>query len=104
MQKHVVMTVAIAATLFAPLALHSATALPVAPLPMAAHAVPLQKTGVFCGQFGCGHIYRGPRHRGWRWGPWGYVYRPACPTGYYYACRTGPLGYDRCACWPYRPY
>lgn len=64
----------------------------------------VQKTQIFCGQYGCGRIHYGPRHRGWRWDRWGYHYRPACPTGYYYACRPGPLGYGQCACWPYQPY
>ena len=33
--------------------------------------------------------------------PWGYRHRPACPLDYYFACRRGPLGYRKCACWPY---
>jgi len=30
-------------------------------------------------------------------------YRPACPDGYYYACRYDPYryGYPHCTCWPY---
>lgn len=68
-------------------------------------AHPAQRTAVVCGPFGCGHIWRGPRYREPGWGrPWGYVYPPACPLDHYYACRRGPLGYPRCACWPYRPY
>jgi hypothetical protein len=104
MLKHAVTAAAIVAKLLAPLAVRSATALPAAPAPAPAPSTLVHKSGVFCGPYGCGHIHYGPRHRHWRWGPSGYNYRPACPTGYYYACRTGPLGYGQCACWPYRPY
>jgi len=102
MLKHAVTAAAIVATLLTPLAVRSATAMHAAPAP--APSTLVHKTGVFCGPYGCGHIHYGPRHRHWRWGPSGYNYRPACPTGYYYACRPGPLGYGQCACWPYRPY
>ena len=93
-------TAAALVTLVALLPVMSAAAMPAAPSPAPASLV--QKAQVFCGPYGCGHIYYGPRRH--RWGRWGYNYRPACPTGYYYACRTGPLGYAQCACWPYRPY
>jgi hypothetical protein len=62
----------------------------------------VQDAAIFCGPFGCGPIWPGPRRR-WDWG-WRHVYRPACPIGYYYACRRGPLGYGQCACWPYRQW
>jgi hypothetical protein len=62
----------------------------------------VQKTAIFCGPLGCGPIWRGPRR--WEWGPWGHIYRPACPIDYYYACRRGPLDYGQCACWPYRTW
>lgn len=102
MQRYAAMAAVIAATLLAPLASSSAAAMPAAsPRPTASL---IHKTQVFCGQYGCGRIHYGPRHSHWRWDRWGYHYRPACPTGYYYACRTGPLGYGQCACWPYRPY
>jgi hypothetical protein len=61
----------------------------------------LQRTTIFCGPFGCGPIWPGPRRHEWNAGAWGPVYRPACPFDYYYACRRGPLGYKQCACWPY---
>lgn len=65
----------------------------------------VQRTAVVCGPFGCGHIWRARRYREWGWGrPWGYADRPACPIGYYFACRRGPLGYGQCACWPYRKW
>lgn len=57
---------------------------------------------LFCGWHGCGPIWPGPRDERWGWTRWEHVYRPACPTDYYYACRRGPLGYGQCACWPYR--
>jgi hypothetical protein len=102
MRKYVSTAVAIVATLFALVPAMNAAAMPAAPSPATASLV--HKTQVFCGPYGCGPIHYGPRHHGWRWGPSGYNYRPACPTGYYYACRPGPLGYGQCACWPYRPY
>jgi hypothetical protein len=41
------------------------------------------------------------RTGGWWYGDDYYGgYRPACPWGYYYACRRGPYGYPQCACWP----
>src|ERR1700728_3904850 len=58
----------------------------------------VQKTGVFCGLYGCGPILPGPRRWESGWGPWGYAYRPACPFDYYYACKRGPLGDGQCAC------
>jgi len=63
----------------------------------AANAGPVQKTAVVCGSWGCRRAWPG-RHWGW---PWDSRYRPACPLGYYFACRRGPLGYGQCACWPY---
>jgi hypothetical protein len=27
-------------------------------------------------------------------------YRPACPWGYHFYCRTMAYGYRHCACWP----
>lgn len=104
MRNYVVTAAAVAATLLLLAPAMNAAAMPVAPSPGTASAGLVQKTDVFCGPYGCGHIHYGPRHRRWRWGRWGYNYRPACPTGYYYACRPGPLGYGQCACWPYRPY
>jgi hypothetical protein len=102
MRKYLV-AVAVIATLFALLpAMNATAAVPASQPPAPASLV--HKTQVFCGQYGCGRIHYGPRHHGWRWGRSGYNYRPACPTGYYYACRPGPLGYGQCACWPYRPY
>jgi hypothetical protein len=65
----------------------------------------LHRAAVVCGHWGC--VRRGPawRYRRWQWDrPWGYAQRPACPFGYYFACRRGPLGYGACACWPYRRY
>ena len=102
MCKFIVTPAVVVATLFVLLPATSGAAMPAAPSPATASLV--QKIQVFCGQYGCGHIHYGPRRHGWRWGRWGYNYRPACPTGYYYACRRGPLGYAQCACWPYRPY
>ena len=102
MRKYVSTAVAIVATLFALVPAMNAAAMPAAPSPATASLV--HKAQVFCGPYGCGPIHYGPRHHGWRWGPSGYNYRPACPTDYYYACRSGPLGYGQCACWPYRPY
>lgn len=102
MRKYVSTAAAVVATLFALLPAMNAAAMPAAPSPATASLV--HKAQVFCGPYGCGPIHYGPRHHGWRWGRWGYNYRPACPTGYYYACRPGPLGYGQCACWPYRPY
>jgi hypothetical protein len=64
----------------------------------------VQDTAIFCGRYGCGPVWAGPRYREWGPGPWGYVYRPACPIDYYYACQRGPLGYGQCACWPYRKW
>jgi hypothetical protein len=73
-----------------------------APLPTTIQTkAPAQKTGVFCGPYGCGPIWPGPRRWESGWGPWGYAYRPACPFDYYYACKRDPLGYGQCACWPY---
>jgi hypothetical protein len=63
-----------------------------------------KETAIFCGPYGCGPIWSGPRRRRWDWGPWDHVYRPACPIGYYYACQRGPLGYGQCACWAYRAW
>lgn len=79
-----------------------AAAAVIAPAP-AALATPglVQAAQVFCGPYGCGPIWPGPRDDRWSWAPSGHVYRPACPTDYYYACRRGPLGYRQCACWPY---
>ncbi len=102
MRKSVVTAAAGAAMILVSLPATTAAAMPAAPSPAPARLV--QKAQVFCGPYGCGRIHYGPRHRGWRWDRWGYHYRPACPTGYYYACRSGPLGYGQCACWPYRPY
>lgn len=102
MRISVATAVAFVATLFVLLPAMNAAAMPAAPSLPAASVI--QKTQVFCGPYGCGHIHYGPRHRRWRWDRWGYHYRPACPIGYYYACRSGPLGYGQCACWPYRPY
>jgi hypothetical protein len=102
MRRYVIAAAAVTATLLASLPAMNATAMPAVSPPAPASLV--QKTQIFCGPYGCGRIYYGPRHRRWRWGRWGYNYRPACPTGYYYACRPGPLGYGQCACWPYRPY
>lgn len=102
MRRHVIAAAAVTATLLASLPAMDATAMPAAS--PSAPASLVQKTQIFCGQYGCGRIHYGPRHRGWRWDRWGYHYRPACPTGHYYACRPGPLGYGQCACWPYRPY
>lgn len=69
-----------------------------------APAALVHDTAVFCGPDGCGPVWPGPHYREWAWGAgaWDHVYRPACPIGYYYACRRGPLGYGACACWPYR--
>lgn len=64
----------------------------------------LQSAAIVCGAFGCGPIWPGPRRQRWGWGAWQYAYRPACPIGYSYACRRGPLGYGQCACWPYRAW
>lgn len=64
-------------------------------------ATPVQETAVYCGPLACGPVWRGPRHWVPAWGPWGPTYRPACPIDYYYACRSGPLDYRQCACWPY---
>lgn len=76
-----------------------------APLTTAtANAGLVQNAAIFCGPYGCGPIWPGPRHDQRHWGPWGHIYRPACPIGYYYACRRGPLGYGQCACWPYRAW
>jgi hypothetical protein len=83
-------------------ALSGAEAMSVAPAfsPAGENAAPVQKTAVYCGLFGCGPVWPGPR-RWERRGPWRHVYRPACPLDYYYACRRGPLGYRQCGCWPY---
>lgn len=62
----------------------------------------VQDAAIFCGPYGCGPVWQGPRYREWGWGP--YVYRPACPIDYYYGCRRGPLGYGQCACWPYKKW
>jgi hypothetical protein len=59
----------------------------------------VQHSAVVCGYWGC---VRGGRAWGYRARHWGYADRPACPLGYYFACRRGPLGYGACACWPYR--
>jgi hypothetical protein len=83
---------------------HSALALTIAQPPARAieTAGLVEKTDIFCGPLGCGPVWPGPRRS--EWGPWGHVYRPACPINYYYACRRGPLGYGQCACWPYRTW
>jgi hypothetical protein len=106
LMRNFVATAAAAAALFALMPAINAAAMPAAPAPAAANLVHKAQVlaQVFCGPYGCGHIHYGPRRYGWRWGHWGYNYRPACPTGYYYECRRGPLGYGQCACWPYRPY
>lgn len=86
-------------------ALAMTVAAPLGGAPSAANSNPLQKAAVVCGPLGCGHIWRGRRHGERGWGrPWGYAYPPACPIGYYYACRRGPAGYRQCACWPYRTW
>jgi hypothetical protein len=46
----------------------------------------------------------------WQWAQGGYSYAgypPACPYGYYYACRYDDPYYGErghCACWPFLPY
>ena len=100
--RNLVVTAATAAALYALVPVMNAAAMPASPSPGPASLV--HKVQVFCGPYGCGHIHYGPHRRWWRWARSGYNYRPACPTGYYYACRPGPLGYGQCACWPYRPY
>ncbi len=66
----------------------------------ASYAPPAHKTAVVCGSSGCAPLR--PVQYEWGWGrPWGYPYRPACPEGYYFACRDDAYGRTRCACWPY---
>lgn len=103
-KKSIVAAPAMAVALWA--AAPSASAMTLsAPLTTAAASAGLvQDADIFCGPYGCGPIWPGPRRQAWDWGPWGHVYRPACPIGYYYACRRGPLGYGQCACWPYRTW
>jgi hypothetical protein len=103
MRRYIATIAAAGAMLVVLLPAMKAAAMPGAAAPRPITSL-VHKTKVFCGPYGCGHIYYGPRRYRWRWGRWGYNYRPACPTGYYYACRRGPLGYGQCACWPYRPY
>lgn len=63
----------------------------------------VQHAAVVCGPWGCAPTGRVRHHRPRNWDrPWGTVAPPACPLGYYFACRRGPLGYGACACWPYR--
>jgi hypothetical protein len=105
MNKSILAAAALAAALSSAAPSSTASAATAAPLPMTAiqTAHPVQRTAVYCGLYGCGPIWPGPR----RWeprGPWGYAYRPACPLDYYYACRRGPLGDRQCACWPYRKW
>jgi hypothetical protein len=52
----------------------------------------MHRTAVVCGYWGCAPRARVWHYRARHWGPWGYAVRPACPLGYYYACRRGPLG------------
>jgi hypothetical protein len=44
----------------------------------------------------------------WQWAGYYYdgSYPPACPHGYYFACRYNHYSGDdgQCACWPYMPY
>lgn len=104
MNRSMLAAVALATTLVAALPSGNVSAAGVAAPPdeAASLAGALRTVGVFCGPFGCGPIWPGPRRGGWHGDRWGHVYRPACPIGYYYACRRGPLGYGQCACWPYR--
>jgi len=104
MNKGILLAAAIGAALSAAAVASGASAMSVTPSfsPAVERAAPVQKTAVYCGLWGCGPIWPGPRPRDQRWGPWGHIYRPACPLDYYYACRRGPLGYGQCACWPYR--
>jgi hypothetical protein len=102
MNKSTVAAMAVALSTAASACSASAMSIP-APLQIAAaSAGVVQKAAVFCGPYGCGPIWPGPRHWQPEWGPWGHTYRPACPIDYYYACRRGPLGDGQCACWPYR--
>lgn len=95
---------ALALSTGAPPSSASAMTIP-APLKIAAAGAGLvQNAAIFCGPFGCGPIWPGPRRRQRERERWGHAYRPACPIGYYYACRRGPLGYGQCACWPYRTW
>lgn len=65
----------------------------------------VHQAAVVCSYWGCAPAGRVRHYRRWNWDlPWGYAERPACPLGYYFACRRGPLGYGACACWPYRRY
>lgn len=108
MNKGILAAAAMALALSGAALPRSASALTIAPQSARAVATAdlVQKTAIYCGPLGCGPVWPGPR----RWKPtrgpwerlWDHVYRPACPIGYDYACRRGPLGYGQCACWPYR--
>lgn len=94
--------VAIVVALVLPTAAQAAVVPAVTAALLSETSAPVQDAAIFCGPLGCGPVWPGPHSRKKDWGPWGHVYRPACPTNYYYACRRGPLGYGQCACWPYR--
>jgi hypothetical protein len=104
MSRSMLAAVALATTLVALFPSGNASAAGVAaPADEAVSMVGLVRTaGAFCGPFGCGPVWPGPSGGEWDGGRWGHAYRPACPIGYYYACRRGPLGYGQCACWSYR--